>query len=148
MGLTHYGDWQAQFEAGTLVYYEVYSDGSYGFRGANKSTVKTTGTVAGDGYGMVYSTLPEQDLTVRYSLGGREVTSTLYRANAIDMGRGTTCCPAPDTGEHHRGIHGLLPPGAGGGHHLLPIPISPAGYRRAPRPRRPPARSASARPGS
>ncbi len=23
MGLTHYGDWQAQFEAGTLVYYEV-----------------------------------------------------------------------------------------------------------------------------
>lgn len=97
MGLTHYGDWQAQFEAGTLVYYEVYSDGSYGFRGANKSTVKTTGTVAGDGYGMVYSTLPEQDLTVRYSLGGREVTSTLYRANAIDMGGGYYLLPLPRT---------------------------------------------------
>ena len=97
MGLTHYGDWQAQFEAGTLVYYEVYSDGSYGFRGANKSTVKTTGTVVGDGYGMVYSTLPEQDLTVRYSLGGREVTSTLYRANAIDMGGGYYLLPLPRT---------------------------------------------------
>ena len=68
-----------------LVYYEVYSDGSYGFRGANKSTVKTTDTVAGDGYGMVYSTLPEQDLTVRYSLGGREVTSTclLYTSRCV-----------------------------------------------------------------
>ena len=148
-GLTHYGDWQAQFEAGTLVYYEVYSDGSYGFRGANKSTVKTTGTVVGDGYGMVYSTLPEQDLTARYSLGGREVTSTLYRANAIDMG---------------------------GGYYLLPLPrtlvntteVSTDFYRRVQvedttyyfnphftcwvsedsRPRRPPARSASARPGS
>lgn len=96
-GLTHYGDWQAQFEAGTLVYYEVYSDGSYGFRGANKSTVKTTGTVVGDGYGMVYSTLPEQDLTARYSLGGREVTSTLYRANAIDMGGGYYLLPLPRT---------------------------------------------------
>ena len=86
-----------RFEAGTLVYYEVYSDGSYGFRGANKSTVKTTGTVVGDGYGMVYSTLPEQDLTVRYSLGGREVTSTLYRANAIDMGGGYYLLPLPRT---------------------------------------------------
>ena len=35
-------------------------------------------------------------------------------------GRGLLpAAPAPDTGEHHRGIHGLLPPGAGGGHHLL-----------------------------
>lgn len=53
--------------------------------------------MVGDGYGMVYSTLPEQDLTVRYSLGGREVTSTLYRANAIDMGGGYYLLPLPRT---------------------------------------------------
>ena len=95
MGLTHYGDWQAQFEAGTLVYYEVYSDGSYGFRGANKSTVKTTGTVAGDGYGMVYSTLPEQDLTVRYSLGGGRSPLPCTVPTPSTWAGATTCCPCP-----------------------------------------------------
>lgn len=57
--LKHYGDWAAGFEEGRLVYFEKYSDGSYGFYGANvKSTLKDTGgstlKVVGDGYGLVY----------------------------------------------------------------------------------------------
>ena len=61
---------------------------------------------------MVYSTLPEQDSDGAPFAGGREVTSTLYRANATHHGRGLLpAAPAPDTGEHHRGIHGLLLPG-------------------------------------
>ena len=57
--VTHYGDWDASFEEGTLVYYEVYSDGTYGFYGANvESTLKDDAslTVVGDGYGLVYLT--------------------------------------------------------------------------------------------
>lgn len=58
-GLPHYGDWEATFEPGSLVYYEVYAeeDGttSYGFFGANLSpTLSDSKTVIGDGYGIVY----------------------------------------------------------------------------------------------
>lgn len=40
--LNHYGDWQAEFESGALVYYERYEDETYGFYGANLSTLKTS----------------------------------------------------------------------------------------------------------
>lgn len=58
-GLPHYGDWEATFEPGSLVYYEVYAeeDGttSYGFFGANLSpTLSDSKTVIGDGYGIIY----------------------------------------------------------------------------------------------
>ena len=67
----HYGDWMADFQEGTLVYYEEYRDGygkhTYGFFGANvTSTLKDDAdlTVVGDGYGIVYQdgagNLPEQ----------------------------------------------------------------------------------------
>ncbi|MGN1141647.1 MAG: type II secretion system protein [Oliverpabstia sp.] len=55
--VAHYGDWDATFQAGSLVYYEEYSDGTYGFYGANvESTLKDDAnlTVLGDGYGIVY----------------------------------------------------------------------------------------------
>ena len=53
----HYGDWMADFQEGTLVYYEEYNDGTYGFFGASvQSTLKddASRTVVGDGYGIVY----------------------------------------------------------------------------------------------
>ena len=53
----HYGDWMADFQEGTLVYYEEYKDGTYGFYGANvESTLKNDPNliVVGDGYGVVY----------------------------------------------------------------------------------------------
>lgn len=61
--LPHYGDWQAKFEDKALVYYEWYGGDDYGFFGANISALSKTGAV-GDGYGMIYETLPETDVTV------------------------------------------------------------------------------------
>lgn len=52
--LNHYGDWQAEFESGALVYYERYEDKTYGFYGANLSTLKTSKFVVGDGYALAY----------------------------------------------------------------------------------------------
>lgn len=67
-GLPHYGDWEATFEPGSLVYYEVYAeeDGttSYGFFGANLSpTLSDSKTVIGDGYGIVYLSGEEPAVT-------------------------------------------------------------------------------------
>lgn len=57
-GLAHYGDWDAEFEEGSLVYYEQYSDGTntyYGFDGANVHvSLVSKNTITGDGYGIVY----------------------------------------------------------------------------------------------
>lgn len=52
----HYGDWEAQFQSGAIVYYEQYSGGSsYGFFGAGAvSTLSDSKPVTGDGYGLVY----------------------------------------------------------------------------------------------
>lgn len=61
--LPHYGDWKAEFENGALVYYERYNDDSYGFFGANISALSDK-PVKGDGYGMIYETLPKTDVTV------------------------------------------------------------------------------------
>ena len=52
--LNHYGDWQAEFESGALDYYERYEDETYGFYGANLSTLKTSKFVVGDGYALAY----------------------------------------------------------------------------------------------
>lgn len=52
--LPHYGDWNADFISGALVYYEQYDDG-YGFEGANLSnTLRNDTTIIGDGYGVLY----------------------------------------------------------------------------------------------
>lgn len=85
-GLPHYGDWQADFESGALAYYEKYSDGTYGFLGANRSTLRSGGTVVDDGYGMVYRTQPTDAITVAYTLGGIENTDTLWHTEDIGGG--------------------------------------------------------------
>ena len=66
--LPHYGDWQAKFENGALVYYEKYADGSYGFFGANISALSDK-AVKGDGYGMIYGTERKENVTV--TVGGK-----------------------------------------------------------------------------
>lgn len=66
--LPHYGDWQAEFENSALVYYEWYGEESYGFFGANVSTLSDK-TVKGDGYGMIYGI--EQKETVRVTVDGK-----------------------------------------------------------------------------
>ena len=76
-GLAHYGDWDAEFEEGSLVYYEQYSDGTntyYGFDGANVHvSLVAKDTITGDGYGIVYEdndvNIPD---TVTVSVGNTE----------------------------------------------------------------------------
>ena len=78
-GLAHYGDWDAEFEEGSLVYYEQYSDGAntyYGFDGANVHvSLVSKDTITGDGYGIVYednaANIPDS-ITVNF--GGMEKT--------------------------------------------------------------------------
>lgn len=78
-GLAHYGDWDAEFEEGSLVYYEQYSDGAntyYGFDGANVHvSLVSKDTITGDGYGIVYednaANIPDS-ITVNF--GGTEKT--------------------------------------------------------------------------
>lgn len=82
--LPHYGDWQADFESGALAYYEKYSDGTYGFLGANRSTLRSGGTVVDDGYGMVYRTQPTDAITVAYTLGDTARTATLRNSIKLD----------------------------------------------------------------
>ena len=76
--LQHYGDWQASYEAGSLVYYEVYGENSVrnvGFFGGNvESTLledKDNPVIIGDGYGIVYliGEEPENAITVEYQKG-------------------------------------------------------------------------------
>ena len=93
-GLPHYGDWQADFESGALAYYEKYSDGTYGFLGANRSTLRSGGTVVDDGYGMVYRTQPTDTITVAYTLGGIENTDMLRHTE--DIGGGYWLVRLPD----------------------------------------------------
>ena len=76
-GLAHYGDWDAEFEEGSLVYYEQYFDGTntyYGFDGANVHvSLVSKDTITGDGYGIVYenneANIPDS-ITVNF--GGTE----------------------------------------------------------------------------
>lgn len=83
-GLSHYGDWQADFESGALAYYEKYSDGTYGFLGANRSTLRSGGTIVDDGYGMVYRAQPTDAITVAYTLGDTARTATLRNSIKLD----------------------------------------------------------------
>lgn len=54
-GMDHYGDWGATFARGSLVYYEQYSNKSYGFDGGNVDLSLTSDMeIIGDGYGVVF----------------------------------------------------------------------------------------------
>ena len=78
-GLAHYGDWDAEFEEGSLVYYEQYSDGTntyYGFDGANVHvSLVSKDTITGDGYGIVYedneANIPD---SITVNVGGTDKT--------------------------------------------------------------------------
>lgn len=81
--LPHYGDWSADFISGSLVYYEQYSDGSYGIDGGNlKSTLSKDSTIVGDGYAIMYQQgevgIPS---SVRVSVDGSNYTIETASAN-------------------------------------------------------------------
>lgn len=72
VNLSHYGDWQAEFETEALVYYERYSDNSVGFFGGNVDNLDDGKTILGDGYAVALSAPLNGSLTVTYN--GNSVT--------------------------------------------------------------------------
>ena len=81
-GMSHYGDWQAEFETEALVYYEQYADGSVGFFGGNVDQLDDSKVIVGDGYAVALSapltgtqTITVQCDTVNTTLG---VSSPYY----------------------------------------------------------------------
>lgn len=87
--LNHYGDWQAEFESGALVYYERYEDKTYGFYGANLSTLKTSKFVVGDGYALAYIEKKKEtdNVTVTYA---NDQTAQVSFNSAIETTDDTT----------------------------------------------------------
>lgn len=83
--IDHYGDWSATFSAGTLVYYEQYVDGSYGFMGGNVNCLQNSHLPVSDGYAMVYEegSAPTDALSVTYQTGSDT-------SDAGDWGKTTT----------------------------------------------------------
>lgn len=67
VNLSHYGDWQAEFETEALVYYERYSDNSVGFFGGNVDNLDDSKTILGDGYAVALSAPLNGSLTVTYN---------------------------------------------------------------------------------
>lgn len=83
-GLEHYGDWDASFSKGALVYYEkyeYYDDNNlittYGFDGANVDfSILQDHQIVGDGYGFVFiadetNSVPN---SFKYTLGSKSYT--------------------------------------------------------------------------
>lgn len=66
-GMSHYGDWQAEFEAEALVYYERYADDTAGFFGGNVDNLADDKTIVGDGYAVALSAPLSGTLAVTYS---------------------------------------------------------------------------------
>lgn len=88
-GMSHYGDWQAEFEAEALVYYERYADDTVGFFGGNVDNLADDKTIVGDGYAVALSAPLSGTLAVTYS-GKSETfnaTTTSYLTSAYS---GTT----------------------------------------------------------
>lgn len=65
--LSHYGDWQAEFETEALVYYERYNNNSVGFFGGNVDNLADDKTIVGDGYAVALSAPLTGSLTVMYN---------------------------------------------------------------------------------
>ena len=88
--LAHYGDWAADFQDETPVYYEVYADNadkSYGIFGANLDTLHKEGTAVGDGYGIIYRAKPDKAVKVQYCQknGKAEESVTLQPETAVEL---------------------------------------------------------------
>lgn len=91
-GIHQYGDWQATFLTG-LVYYEKYSDGTYGFYGSNVSLLRNDKTVVRDGYALAYTSdfAIKTNETVKVTLnGGKIEEKNVVSSNPPTVSDGTT----------------------------------------------------------
>ena len=82
VNLSHYGDWQAEFETEALVYYERYSDYSVGFFGGNVDNLADDKTIVGDGYAVALSAPLNGSLTVTYNGNSVTLSGTATRLNS------------------------------------------------------------------
>ncbi len=73
-GMDHYGDWYTDFNSGSLVYFEVYSNNAVGFDGAGVNvSLRSDLQIAGDGYGIVFKN--DKDIqTFTYKINGKSYT--------------------------------------------------------------------------
>lgn len=88
-GLEHWGDWGAQFQNGSLVYYERYFDDTYGFSGSGAVPLQDQ-LVVTDGYAVVYqSTDPISGigavLDITYQTPEGEKTETVEYKAGINL---------------------------------------------------------------
>lgn len=95
--LPHYGDWNAEFKEPSLVYYEKYSDGSYGFSGGNAryliGELENDKTIVSDGYAVSIRAddLTESNLVIIYSYfdkngAKKSFAKTYYKGETPDDG--------------------------------------------------------------
>lgn len=93
VNLSHYGDWQAEFETEALVYYERYRDNSVGFFGGNVDNLADDKTIVGDGYAVALSAPLNGSLTVTYN--GNSVTLSSTATPLTSSYGGTNYCLYP-----------------------------------------------------
>ena len=87
MGMSHYGDWQAEFEAEALVYYERYADDTVGFFGGNVDNLADDKTIVGDGYAVALSAPLGGAQTITVQCGTVSTVlnaSSLYYSNSYE----------------------------------------------------------------
>ena len=87
-GMNHYGDWQAEFEAEALVYYERYADDTVGFFGGNVDNLADDKTIVGDGYAVALSAPLSGTLAVTYS--GKSETFNAITTSCLTSAYGGT----------------------------------------------------------
>ena len=86
-GMNHYGDWQAEFEAEALVYYERYADDTAGFFGGNVDNLADDKTIVGDGYAVALSAPLSGTQTITVQCGTVSTVlnaSSLYYSNSYE----------------------------------------------------------------
>lgn len=86
-GMNHYGDWQAEFEAEALVYYERYEGGVVGFFGGNVDNLADHKTIVGDGYAVALSAPLSGAQTITVQCGTVSTVlnaSSLYYSNSYE----------------------------------------------------------------
>lgn len=86
-GMNHYGDWQAEFEAEALVYYERYEDDTAGFFGGNVDNLADDKTIVGDGYAVALSAPLSGAQTITVQCGTVSTVlnaSSLYYSNSYE----------------------------------------------------------------
>ncbi len=102
--IPHYGDWGAQFQKASLVYYEQYEDNSFGFQGGGVASLKNNIPVI-DGYAvaMLKSELPSAGmLKIDYTHlnnAAETVTTTenydISYLDTVESEDGSVFCIAP-----------------------------------------------------